>query len=111
MKLDTALQTLAPFVHGLGKAIIQDVSDDIARLRAQVASTVPAVPAVPVAYLDVGAGGYLDLGTDLDDSSLKKLPFGRHMLGIIGTFGVEGYTAAPQPAQQVEQPRGNGNAV
>ena len=57
-----------------------------------------AVPAgEAVAYLDIGVGGYLDLGTEKDDDELFKLPPGRHMLGIIGTHGVDGYKA-PQPA-------------
>ena len=50
-----------------------------------------------VAYLDIGVGGYLDLGTEKDDDELFKLPPGRHMLGIIGTHGVDGYKAH-QPA-------------
>lgn len=52
----------------------------------------------PVAYLDLGAGGYMDLGTDLSDEELAALPKGRHMLGIIGTYGVDGY----KPAQAVD---------
>lgn len=45
----------------------------------------------PVAYLDLGVGGYMDVGTDLTDEQLAALPKGRHMLGIIGTYGVDGY--------------------
>lgn len=45
----------------------------------------------PVAYLDLGIGGYMDLGTDLTDEQLEGLPWGRHMLGIIGTYGADGY--------------------
>ncbi len=52
----------------------------------------------PVAYLDLGAGGYMDVGTDLSDDELAALPKGRHMLGIIGTYGVDGY----KPAQAVD---------
>lgn len=52
----------------------------------------------PVAYLDLGAGGYMDVGTDLSDEALAELPKGRHMLGIIGTYGVDGY----KPAQAVD---------
>lgn len=52
----------------------------------------------PVAYLDLGAGGYMDVGTDLSDEELAALPKGRHMLGIIGTYGVDGY----KPAQAVD---------
>jgi hypothetical protein len=53
-----------------------------------------------VAYLDLGVGGYIDIGTDLSDEALAALPKGRHMLGIIGTYGVEGYTPA-QPTPSV----------
>lgn len=54
----------------------------------------------PVAYLDLGVGGYMDVGTDLTDEQLAALPKGRHMLGIIGTYGVDGYMeVAPQPPQ------------
>ena len=52
-----------------------------------------------VAYLDIGAGGYLDIGSDLSDDDLLKLPKGRHMLGIIGTYGVDGYKAAVHPVE------------
>ena len=48
-----------------------------------------------VAYLDIGTGGYLDLGTDLADEALSRLPKGRHALVIAGTYGIDGYTAAP----------------
>ena len=48
------------------------------------------VPKV-VAYLDLGVGGYMDIGTDLTDEELATLPKGRHMLGVIGTYGVDGY--------------------
>ena len=51
------------------------------------------VPKV-VAYLDLGVGGYMDIGTDLTDEELATLPKGRHMLGIIGTYGVDGYVPA-----------------
>ena len=50
-----------------------------------------------VAYLDLGAGEYMDIGTDLNDEQLASLPKGRHMLGIVGTYGVDGYVSA-QPA-------------
>lgn len=57
-------------------------------------------PAEPVAYLDLGVGGYMDVGTALTDEQLAALPKGRHMLAIVGTYGVDGYTeAAPQPAE------------
>ena len=52
-----------------------------------------------VAYLDLGVGGYMDIGTDLTDEELAALPKGRHMLGIIGTYGVDGYVPAhPAPS-------------
>lgn len=53
-----------------------------------------------VAYLDLGVGGYMDIGTDLTDEELATLPKGRHMLGVIGTYGVDGYVPA-QPAPSV----------
>ena len=53
-----------------------------------------------VAYLDLGVGGYMDIGTDLTDEALAALPKGRHMLGIVGTYGVDGYVPA-QPAPSV----------
>ena len=53
-----------------------------------------------VAYLDIGAGGYMDIGTDLTDEQLASLPKGRHMLGIVGTYGVDGYVSA-QPAPSI----------
>ena len=55
-----------------------------------------------VAYLDLGVGGYMDLGTDLNDEQLASLPKGRHMLGIVGTYGVDGYVSA-QPAPSVPE--------
>ena len=66
--------------------------------------TLPGAQAQPaknaVAYLDLGTGGYVDVGTDLTDEELAALPKGRHMLGIIGTYGVDGYVPA-QPAPSV----------
>lgn len=55
-----------------------------------------------VAYLDLGVGGYMDIGTDLNDEQLASLPKGRHMLGIVGTYGVDGYVSA-QPAPSVPE--------
>lgn len=51
-----------------------------------------------VAYLDIGAGGYLDLGSELSEDALQQLPKGRHALVIAGTYGIDGYVAAPQPS-------------
>lgn len=55
-----------------------------------------------IAYLDLGIGGYIDLGSAMTDEQLAKLPKGRHALGIIGTYGVDGYVAAPPAAQAVD---------
>lgn len=60
--------------------------------------TAPPSAPMGVAYLDIGAGGYMDLGSELSDEELAKLPYGRHVLGIIGTHGVDGYVLAQQPA-------------
>lgn len=65
----------------------------------------------PVAYLDIGAGGYVDLGSDLSPEQLQALPFGRHALAIIGTFGVDGYTAAPLPEQVAQDSPPQGYAM
>lgn len=54
-----------------------------------------------VAYLDIGAGGYIDLGTDLSNEALSRLPKGRHVLIIAGTYGIDGYTPTP-PAQAAD---------
>lgn len=67
-------------------------------IEARVTGAQPAQKAV--AYLDLGAGGYMDIGTDLNDEQLASLPKGRHMLGIVGTYGVDGYVSA-QPAPSV----------
>lgn len=69
------------------------------------ASPVPAqsVPAEVVGYLDLGVGGYIDIGSDLSDEELSKLPKGRHALAIVGTWGVDGYV--PIPAQSVPDER------
>ena len=69
--------------------------DEIA--RAALASAPVADERAAVAYLDLGAGGYMDVGTDLTDEQLAALPKGRHMLAIIGTHGVNGYTPASAP--------------
>lgn len=75
------------------------------RQQRSIASAHPApqaavVPQEPVAYLDIGAVGYIDLGTDLSTEQLQALPAGRHMLGIVGTFGADGYVPAPQSKPQ-----------
>ena len=58
----------------------------------------PAAAQEAVAYLDIGAGGYLDLGSALPEEQLLALPNGRHALGIIGTYGIDGYVSAPVAA-------------
>lgn len=68
-----------------------------------------AAPAAQVAYLDIGAGGYVDIGTDLTDEQMSRLPKGRHMLAIIGTHGVDGYTPAA-PAPQCSECKGTGTS-
>ncbi|WP_046382658.1 hypothetical protein [Pseudomonas veronii] len=57
----------------------------------------------PVAFLDIGAGGYVDLGTDQPLEALEKLPYGRHMLGIIGTYGADGWQPiVKHPTTEIE---------
>lgn len=69
----------------------------------------PSAAGVPVAYLDLGSGGYMDVGTDLTDKQLALLPKGRHMLAIIGTYGVDGYVAAPDQRAAPAGQQGAGN--
>lgn len=71
----------------------------ITPLREALAAPQPAQQE-PVAYLDVGDGGYLDIGSELTDLELSKLPKGRHLLVIAGTFGVDDAAQAPQPPQR-----------
>jgi len=75
------------------KSEIDGVASPLYALPGAQAQNVPKA----VAYLDIGAGGYMDIGTDLTDEELATLPNGRHMLGIVGTYGVDGYVPA-QPA-------------
>ncbi|CUJ52980.1 Uncharacterised protein [Achromobacter xylosoxidans] len=74
------------------RARIDAIKALLSQVRAPVADERQAV-----AYLDLGAGGYMDVGTDLTDKQLAALPKGRHMLAIIGTHGVDGYTPASAP--------------
>ena len=79
-----------------------DMADQYAtafeRGRESVLAEQAAAAQEAVAYLDIGAGGYLDIGSDLPEEQLLALPNGRHALGIIGTFGIDGYVAAPVAA-------------
>ena len=85
-----------------------ELTEETARLAKEHNHEVQSLYALPgaqnvpkaVAYLDLGTGGYMDIGTDLTDESLASLPKGRHMLGIVGTYGVDGYVPA-QPAPSV----------
>ena len=64
-----------------------------------------------VAYLDLGVGGYMDIGTDLTDEQLASLPKGRHMLGIVGTYGVDGYVSAQPAHKENDNVAPNGNSA
>lgn len=82
-----------------GNSLKQDDARIYARAAILAADTIlhPPAPATSepdeaVGYLDIGAGGYIDIGSDLTDAQLSAMPKGRHMLGIIGTYGVDGYT-------------------
>lgn len=82
--------------------VVSQVKHEASKLGRPVlaAPAAGAGPSEAVAYLDIGTGGYLDLGTDLTDEALSRLSKGRHALVIAGTYGIDGYTAAPntQPA-------------
>lgn len=72
----------------------------IEQLRSQCPADSATTPASgEVAYLDIGAGGYLDLGTDLSNEALSRLPNGRHALVIAGTYGIDGYVPTPTRRQ------------
>ena len=75
-----------------------DMADQAAaafeRGRESVLAEQAAAAQEAVAYLDIGAGGYLDIGSDLPEEQLLALPNGRHALGIIGTYGIDGYVSA-----------------
>lgn len=81
--------------HTLGASALADA---ILSRAPSIAARQP-VGQEPVAYLDIGAGGYTDVGSDLTAEQLSALPNGRHALGIIGTWGVDGYVPAAPPAQ------------
>ncbi|WP_243350821.1 hypothetical protein [Stenotrophomonas acidaminiphila] len=91
---------LADDAGGLGQRIFTTAGAGYVKqkyVRADIAAQ-PAAVQEAVAYLDIGAGGYIDLGSDLSDEQLLALPKGRHALAIIGTFGIDGYVAAPVAA-------------
>ena len=92
--LQTQFDTEGIAEYDSGDALIR-LSDAIAAVEDNFALAQPAPKAV--AYLDLGTGGYMDIGTDLTDEALAALPKGRHVLGIVGTYGVDGYVPA-QPA-------------
>ena len=74
-------------------------NDEIDRLHALAVGQATAAPAGGVvAYLDIGAGGYLDLGSDLSNEEISRLPKGRHALIVAGTYCIDGYTPTT-PAQ------------
>ena len=79
-----------------------DMADQYAtafeRGRESVLAEQAAAAQEAVAYLDIGAGGYLDIGSNLPEEQLLALPNGRHALGIIGTYGIDGYVSAPVAA-------------
>lgn len=91
-----------PKVRGLIEKLRKDLMEDRAKVAApQPSPTAPATQQPEgdvVAYLDVGANGYLDLGSELSEDALQQLPKGRHALVIAGTYGIDGYVAAPQPS-------------
>ncbi|SFP92830.1 hypothetical protein SAMN03159489_02208 [Pseudomonas sp. NFPP07] len=67
-----------------------ELCTEISRLTEEL-DALKAAQGEPVAYLDIGAGGYVDLGTDQPVEALENLPHGRHILGIIGTYGADGW--------------------
>lgn len=95
--------TAAEGVMQRAEALCRAAIDADRAMRAQAAPAAVAVPSDAVAYIDIGAGGYLDLGSDLSDEALMKLPKGRHMLTIVGTYGVDGYVHVAAPTTQPEQ--------
>lgn len=95
---------------GRGIRAFDQIRNFVHAVLAMAPATTQAQEAV--AYLDIGAGGYMDLGTELTEAQLAALPKGRHMLKIAGTYGVDGYQeAAPtvQPSAPVEAVTASGD--
>ncbi|MGR6078504.1 hypothetical protein [Achromobacter sp. CSND-B12] len=76
----------------VGSENLCTISQAVYEFRAALASLPAPDERQAVAYLDLGTGGYMDMGTDLTDEQLAALPKGRHMLAIIGSHGVNGYS-------------------
>ena len=85
------------------KQYVYDAADALLRAARAPADSVTAPAGGVVAYLDIGAGGYLDLEAALSDEAMQQLPKGRHALVIAGTYGIAGYVAALQPAPATQQ--------
>ena len=88
-------------VHDLDEAY-EDMTYEAYEVRKLYLAPGAQPAPMAVAYLDIGANGYMDIGTDLTDEELDTIPKGRHMLGIVGTYGIEGYVPA-QPAPSVPE--------
>lgn len=93
LEADSIGLTVAAMRNDARHQVLEAAADE---LEAALAARQPV--GEPVAYMDLGAGGYMDVGTDLSNEELEALPKGRHMLGIIGTHGADGY----KPAQAVD---------
>ncbi len=71
-----------------------------AELRAVLAQEAGKVG--PVDYLDIGADGYMDLGSDLSERELSKIPCGRHDLVIAGVNVPDGWKLVPiEPTREM----------
>lgn len=113
--LDEVLGTDRPeWSSAYGRAeALQDVQERITALHAPSvdrawgrfqSAAASGAPVQHVAYLDLGAGGYMDVGTDLSDDQLAALPKGRHMLAIVGTYGVDGFVPVAPTSEQAGAP-------
>ena len=92
-KAEAELRRLHAYCQELEAQVILDCMTHV-----QNPAEIEHVAGEVVAYLDVGASGYLDLGAALSEDALQQLPKGRHALVIAGTYGIDGYVAAPQPS-------------